>query len=356
LQWWVNQLEKLIPIILQRHKKEVEVNEMPLNEKQSELIDAYQSLVKKEGYPDWAVKNRKTNGYINPSIPYIGEKYFTKKRKIAIYAMAESLTYYLNSNDENPLLESDDAWNRHGVSFTHWLASPQEGRHFFPDVHIQPINSGGLLCAAAFILYKMGWDFNSIGEPKDFLSELVVAHYGKFSCREKTSKDYARNWKLLRPSLPYLEKDLNVLQPDVLIFVGTIFRHKQVAKQIRSLLPNSTIFPIYQFAPRIIHGHLLAEFNERAGGLEKELADKFPLLSKWTNKMKGYNMTGIYRFYAHLESVINSASVGGKEQTSAELKPSLPSPTTTASVGGKEQTSAELKPSLPSPTTAISSP
>jgi hypothetical protein len=166
--------------------------------------------------------------------------------------------------------------------------------------------------------------------------------------------DYARTWKLLRPSLEYFEKDLSVLKPDVIIFVWTIFRHEQIAKTIRSLLPKSTIFPIYQFAQRIIHGRLLAKFKERTRDLEKELAVKFPLLTKWTDKIGGYNMAGIYRFYAHLESVINSTSIGGKEQTPDGLKPSLSSPTTTASVGGKEQTSAAgLKDSLSSPTTTI---
>jgi hypothetical protein len=152
----VNQLEELIPIILQSHKKEVEVNEMPLNEKQSELIDAYQSIVKKEGHPNWAVKNRKTNGYINPSIPYVGEKYFESKRKIAVYASTENLTYYMNSNDENPLLESDDSWNRHWISFTHWRANPQEYRCFFQMFRFRGSIVGGYYVQPHFSRTKWG--------------------------------------------------------------------------------------------------------------------------------------------------------------------------------------------------------
>jgi hypothetical protein len=122
------------------------------------LQTRYETAFRTETSPDWAVRNKKDNHVIRPSVPFIGRRYAASRNKIAVFASAENLTYYEECIEERHFFEN-------------WKAEPVS---FFPKVHIAPVENGGLICAALFLFKLLGTEW--MGEPQDFLEEIAVGN------------------------------------------------------------------------------------------------------------------------------------------------------------------------------------
>lgn len=154
-----------------------------------------------------------------------------------------------------------------------------------------------LLCAALFICEKLG--IKTPDDPKEFLESLVVANVGKFSKAGKSNSDYAGQEKLFRPSIPFIEKDLKLLTPDVLVFPRTIYNHPSIITLIKMTVPKAQIIPVYQFNPQVVNT-ALSKHDTRAK--EMALSMHGSLIDQWTHKLKGYGTGLPYRYFVNIES------------------------------------------------------
>lgn len=273
---------------------------------ENELLKKYKYL-HQEGIPEWAVKSQSSGKLINPGIPFIGDLYATTPEKIAIYASAENLTYYEESSGNEliefeKLLGTENSWTRHRRCFDNYK------NDFFPNVHIEPISNGALLCAALFISYKMSHP-SEYKNPREFITELAVANVGKYSISTVTkNEDYASDEEKLKVSIPFFQADLETLKPSILMIPYKIYEHAIVKQTISECIPNAIIIPVMQYTATTLNCHLKPRHADRIDEIEKEIAKNFPILKTWTEKIyiNGLPTKNIYSYYAHVESIINN--------------------------------------------------
>lgn len=247
----------------------------------------------KENRPSWAVRKNNSEEIVSPSIPFVGKNY--EATKILLYASAENLGDYRGGwLDDNNL-----AKNRHRFWF-----EQHSGNRFFPDVHIEPINNGGLVNIIGYVVMKLYPDFK-FNSPQELLEGVSFANFGKFSIsREKGEKniDYAGDYHKLSKSLEYINSDLKILKPKVLILPETIYNHNRIKKLLKSQFPEIKIIPIYQ-----IH-HFNINSKNRLRKFEKKDKSKLGVLVEWQKKfgksLKGITNENFYSFYTYLDKQI----------------------------------------------------
>lgn len=286
----------------------VMVCQSPSANSESNLLRRYREQFKISKTPSWAFPSQvwdyskiPLKKPFPPSIPFIGRNYSQAPKKIALYASAENLAHYERKPETVPEFLCDErAWNRHRE------ANLKGWDHFFPRLHIGPVENGSLLCAVLFIFNNLNPDF-----PKEtylFLENLVVGNVGKFSVagdktKEKnTNHDYAGNINYLEISLPFFKMDLQELQPEILILPKSMYAHQKVMELVSKVLPRVTIFSVPQFNSTVVNTHL--KRNQKAG-LQLAAKWKGTTLDEWTNHLTGYAAGFPYRYYAELESVIS---------------------------------------------------
>ena len=230
---------------------------------EKELLEAYRRIfAERKNEPEWAVKKHtsscESEELVHCAIPFVGDTYGSQKTKILIYASAENLSWYINKCKEKCYLDNDEeAVNRHRNFFN----SSKRDR-FFPDVHIQPFNDGYLTIIALYIYLKYQTVEQMKMKPAEFLERISFANYGKYTIDSPKNEDYAKDPEKLAASHAYIEQDLKILRPDVIVMPGTIYntdrdfvdRHKG----------NAEIIPIYQILPRTINSKKLIRKHDPA--------------------------------------------------------------------------------------------
>ncbi|QPJ64318.1 MAG: hypothetical protein G3M78_02460 [Candidatus Nitrohelix vancouverensis] len=265
---------------------------------ETELLDRYQNEFTSS--PEWAFPSKQWDNSKNPlrkpfppSIPFVGKNYNQAPKKIVLYASAENLAHYERKPETIPDFLCDDrAWNRHRA------ANVEGWDKFFPRLHIGPVENGSLLCAVLFICNSLGLD--SPKDPKLFLENLAVANLGKFSIAGNKSVDYAGNIRMLKPSLPFFQVDLEVLQPDILILPKTMHAHQIVRDLISEIVPNTHVIPVLQFNSTVVNIHLKRNDLQ---AIELAAQYKGTVLEEWTNHLTGYRKGYPFRYYSELESI-----------------------------------------------------
>lgn len=273
-----------------------------------ELQSIYKELYREDIFPEWGVKRITTGEVIPPSIPFIGNDYYSSLWKIVVYASAENLTHYEKDNPRK-LLESDDAWNRHRIIFDEYKKSKKSS--FFPCFHIAPVENGGLLCALQYVRFLLGLDTNL--SPYRLSEISSFANFGKFSISSKLTagknSDYAGNKSKLALSIPYFTADLMVLKPDVLILPHVILRDKLVKQTIDEVIPNAVVLGLMQCNPRVMNFHL-RDYEKRSSVIREEISLRFPELVRWTEEICEANLRKrFYRYYAHISDKVGCQKV-----------------------------------------------
>jgi hypothetical protein len=244
-------------------------------------------FLKKEGRPDWSVKKMNDKEIVHPSIPFVGNKYY--ETQILLYASAENLTGYDGKLDNDKM-----AINRHRFFFD----QSDDSKFFFPNVHIAPITNGGLVNIVGYVAMKtaLSFKFNS---PRELLEGVAFANFGKFSIESGKNIDYASDLKKLSKSLYYIEADLTILKPKMIIIPRKIFNHKTIKQLIKKLLPETKVVPIYQ-----IH-HFNINGASRLKKYEKKDKNELGILAEWQehfrNGLTGRTNENFYSFYTYLD-------------------------------------------------------
>ena len=168
----------------------------------NELIQRFKDTLNSTP-PEWAWP-------FKPSIPFIGENYRPGKG-LLISASAENLSW-LNNKPTPQFFTDEDGWNRYRVQYE---MSGRHSKDFFPYVGIQPANDGGLFAAGLFATVK--YTLQQEENPRSFLETIAVTNWCKFSIQAKTNKDYIGNAEKLAISLPFVKKELALLQPKIVL-------------------------------------------------------------------------------------------------------------------------------------------
>lgn len=230
------------------------------NEVVANLLSRYKNIFSKSEQPDWAVENKINGEKVTPSIPFVGKSYNHVRNKILVYASAENLTYYEYGNSSNNLLESEMSWNRRRHSLD------RNKGDFFPNVHMAPINNGGLISAVAYICHK--YNLLDVPEsPHDFIESLSVDNLCKYSIKtigNSSTKniDYINDPDKLNFSLRYIESDLEILKPDYIFIPYSAYNVGQIKNVVSAQLPDCVVIPLYQLTSTVVNCHISPKFSE----------------------------------------------------------------------------------------------
>lgn len=229
-----------------------------LNNEENELLRYYTESLNRDGIPSWAFK-------FPPSIPFVGDMFSEKETKVLVYGSAENLIY--TTRDKNSKISSIGEEARKYRHKYFYSINSNDRNKAFRDIHIQPIKDGSLLTAARFCLYKINNESLFSEKPKDFISEIAIANFGKFSINEKSNKDYASDKDKIKESLKYVIYDLMCLRPDIIILPESIYKTVEKVigweslKALSKLDKEITIIKIYQTNARVINTHISRALN-----------------------------------------------------------------------------------------------
>lgn len=293
----------------------------------SQLNEAYQKKYMFDA-PDWAVHKRNLpEELVRPTIPFVGKKYATQNPKILVYASAENLSEYWKGNDkhwpEDWLDDDVRAMNRHRNCFDD---KAMQKNKILPYVHCGPMDDGGLLTAIMYLASKLR--DGCVDEPYTFYETIAFGNYGKFSIETELQRtirsnpqlsneekkhlkkylkrcniDYATMLEYLKVSRCYVEEDIIVLKPDVIIMPnindnGFIDSIKGNAKVIRIHQINGTV--VNNMAPNK-RNHFVSKYTPRD-------IDGLPLAVKQAyNAIRGINKENYRYVFDYLDKVYELA-------------------------------------------------
>ena len=267
--------------------------------KTNNLKKEYSKIFSKvENRPDWSVKKKSNpKEIIHPSIPFVGKNY--DNTKILLYASAENLTYYTEQDDIIDYLDNDKiAIDRHRYCFENC-----SNDRFFPHVHIEPVNNGALILIAAYITKVLKQ--KEFANPFEFAENIAIANFGKFSIQSTNKNyDYAQNPVLLSSSIKYIESDLKILKPEIIILPKTIFYQQSISEMILNILPDTYVIPIIQITTTTINTLIHKKYRA------KDKTELYEWLVDWHEKLsisgaiKGKIKDNYYSVYTYLDEII----------------------------------------------------
>jgi hypothetical protein len=268
------------------------------NEYVKDLKKAYKNVFKNvENRPKWAVKKSNEEDIIFPAIPFVGNHY--EKTRLLLYASAENLVGY--KNDNSTYLDEDKyAIDRRRNQYN-WKEKPD----YFPYIHISPVNDGSLIIVAAYIL-KLLKKKIKYSNPHEFIETIAVDNFAKFSIETNTkNKDYVGDISKLKASFEYVEKDLAILNPEILIMPERIYNHKDVKNSIKQIVPLCKVIPIFQINCTTINCHISKKY-------ERKDPDEIGIFGKWQKKLSngitGETNNNFYSVYTYLEDVVKNVN------------------------------------------------
>jgi hypothetical protein len=264
-----------------------------INEVEQRLVDRYKGVFDQHRFPTWAYQ-------YYPAAPHVGNNIIASNVRCLVYGSAENLTYARDKPNEEINKLNEAQWYRHRYF--------RKYDNYFPHAHIQPIKNGSLLIATRYILALLGYDAKFSNEPKEFIEEIAVGNFGKYSIDSETNKDYADKYKYLKASLEYVSIDLDVIEPDILILPRKIYELSSIRKVIlASLKQGSRIVPIYQTNRLAIGGR---SFKTQIEGCQST-AFCFSFEPTWLNSISdsGINSDEMKRYLIWLNYRINQIVV-----------------------------------------------
>lgn len=273
---------------------------MEYKELVDQLKESYRKIFAEQsaaGKLSWAqTKVSNPDELVSPSFPFVGKNYADQKTKILLYASAENL---VNRGKYNGRVDNDDiAINRHRV----WFDNYSEGR-FFPRVHIAPVENGGLPIVLRYICEQL--EIETPDTPKEFFESIAIANFGKFSIRTDTkNKDYAKDKSKLDICIPYVEKDLEILQPNIIVMVKSMYTNKTERQEIDKIKGGAKVIPVSQLTPTTITANIHRRFAE------KNIEELSPIIRDWYHNLgryKGNHLTNFLSVFTYLDEDVLKA-------------------------------------------------
>lgn len=228
---------------------------------------------------------------VSPTIPFVGKNYTEQKTKILLYASAENLTNYNGHLDDDV-----KAINRH-----RWYNDHVQ-RDFFPWVHIAPITDGSLLIVLKYICEKL--NISMPNTPKEFVESISFANFGKFSIQTGSNNiDYAQNKSKLDCSMPYIERDLKILKPDIIVMFKTIYSTEQ--SLIDEWKGDAQVIVMNQINARTVNTNLKRRFALKdETELSPVIRDWYSIEHFYENKFTNKTHKNFLSVFSYLDSIL----------------------------------------------------
>lgn len=209
---------------------------------------------------------------VQPAIPFVGTHYGRNNLgKVLVYGSSENLNFKFDKEAMEP--------TRNRTEYSRWRTGEHKGQvqskgNWFPWVHMTPVSDGTLLTAARYLIQlfeKPGFFLT----PAEFIEQIAVCNYGKFSLNGNRNRDYASSPKPLAVSDDYVKVDLRILRPDIIIVPRSIHRHalhRILSDHDTITVPHAqpTIWGIYQTNRRVINTHITRQLKKAAWPADKE--------------------------------------------------------------------------------------
>ena len=209
-------------------------------ERYGEELQVFKTANNDRVAPKWAFQ-------IAPAIPFVGSAYGRGALPgVLIYSSAENLSYIWEKDwlsiewlkDEESQMRRSRIYNMH-----------ERGT----NVHIGPINDGAQLKVARQVLKCLSPSAEfSVSSAEAFLEQVAVANPGKYSIFSPTNSDYPKDLSKFKEMVPFIQADLDVLRPSILIIPGTIFSTLRRTSLKDRLAEIPTVVLISQVQPRPI--------------------------------------------------------------------------------------------------------
>lgn len=283
------------------------------NKLEQSLLEKYQKIMAEHGDgPEWAVHQKNNqNCLVKPSIPFVGKNYEKQEKKILVYASAEVLSdYFPGGSSERPWLEDERAITRHRWFFENY----KEAEGDFPNIHIQPMNTGTLATAVLYIAEKLNCHDGALVTPREFYETIAVANYGKFTletqrqefirtgknCEGNVSDrnvDYTQMGKgkaqeRLAWSHPFLAADKEVLQPDIVILPQGLYEIDKTF--FDGIFGDAKRIELYQMGPIPIQCTISKQYAPAV--------NLTPSIETWHNKIKGVSKECYRSVYTYIDT------------------------------------------------------
>ena len=271
----------------------------------AQLNNIYASLYENRVFPSnaWYIENSKgERKYVRSAIPFVGKEYFSNPNgcRVLLYASAENLSGYADGIEE---LSEEYRVHRCRQSFEASVAAGD----FFPSVHIQPINDGGLLVVAYQILKRiMGEAFEkNYGnmQPAEFLEHICCSNYGKFTLHVgdgKTNYDYAGKKRILKLCHAYVKADIDVLKPDLIIMPKSMYEGAGQKKSFFEKYFSAEEFkviPVYQVNSTVVNCHIGSKY------IRKNINELTENEMLWHKNLKRVSQTNFSSVYSYVDSL-----------------------------------------------------
>jgi len=233
------------------------------------------------------------SGYFKyaPTIPFVGRDFFSRRPRILSYSSAENLTYTVTDKphdiDELKVSSGDEIWNRHRYFRECYSGEP----HFFPYVHLGPIQAGQQLLMLKFLLEKFLPGKYS-DTPSSFIEQIAFGNFGKFAIQNGSiNKDYSSNFERLSDSIPYVKEDLRRLEPNIVFLPRSILR--TLTRNCSDLLAS---FPRCRFIelPQPFATNINCHLRKKVP-LSKVL-ELSPVLVDWKSAVKGIDADTLLKY------------------------------------------------------------
>ena len=264
----------------------------------------------KENKLEWFVKkNSNPDDIIHPPIPFVGKDY--NKTKILLYASSEDLSKYKKNKKIVKYLDDDDiAIDRHRFCYENidnYCFENDPSKSFFPFLHIRPVNNGSLIVLTAYLVDKLlNLRFKT---PYELIQNMAVGNFCKFShIINDKHFDGAKDINNICTSIKYIEVDLKLLRPNIIIIPEKIYIKKEVSETINKFVPNAKIIPIYQITPTTINT-TIHKYNK-----EKRKSELSDWIIHWHenipqarySKIKGKIKDNYYSIYTYLDKLLRN--------------------------------------------------
>lgn len=147
-----------------------------------------------------------------------------------------------------------------------------------------PLDDGSLLTAALYaylrILEQRGADIGKEERPAEFYERICFGNYCKYTLSAKRNRDYAGDRSLLKASREYIEADMEVLRPGLVILPKKIYETERAF--IDSVKGEAELLPLVQI---------------NAGTVNRLIAKRYPPQARWGTDDIGKRATS---WYGHL--------------------------------------------------------
>jgi hypothetical protein len=274
-----------------------------LSELEAQLLPQFQGLFARAGGqpPCWA-RRLDDGSLIPPVLPLVGRRY-TCERGLLVYASAENLSWMLKEASLGSprwasFVSPERAWTRYRDQYENPCLQ-DDSPESFPDVGIQPVSDGGLLCAALMLWTHLGYP--QPDSPCSLLEQIAVTNWCKFVVDSPVNKDYAGSLKKLRESLPYVKAELGALKPRVVLLPKVIWRRQSIQEAMHEASPGTRFVGAWQFNARVVNTRL-ARLEEEGQELRERYSGS--LLASWMQRIRRIPQGNAWRYVAHLERAL----------------------------------------------------